>query len=109
MAARKTASRHDNVIFRFLLDNEDEVRLQGTALIRPGEMVLDISADAGGDGPYLIVGRECKHWYQGENSALDRDHPMQAKWALIGDSYVGIWVEHGDEWLFSFQLGKPTA
>jgi len=57
-----------------------------------------------GCGPYLIVGSAHKHWYEGKNSASGRQYEVDAKWADVGGTYVGIWVEGNEEFLFSFKL-----
>lgn len=102
MPTRTSAFRHDNVAFRFLGNREDCV-LTGTVLVRDREMVLEILA--GGDGPYLIVGKSRKHFFEGTNSASGMHNPVNAKWAAVGESYVGIWTETGYDYLFSFDLG----
>ena len=94
--------RHDNVEFHFLGGgSKEDSYLSGTVVVRDGAIVLDIS---GGCGPYLIVGSAHKHWYEGKNSASGRQYEVDAKWADVGGTYVGIWVEGNEEFLFSFKL-----
>ncbi|MBI3407006.1 MAG: hypothetical protein HY040_01445 [Planctomycetes bacterium] len=86
----------------FLFRGPDGVAsLDGTVLVRNGkkEMVLEI---AGGAGPYLIVGKAHKHWFEGINSAHS-NASVRAKWADLGGTCVGIWIEDGSEYLFSFE------
>ena len=105
MRAKSALLRHDNVSFHFIGAKEDS-RLPGTVVLRDGEMVLDIP---GGDGPYLIAGKARKHWFEGMNSHSGRRYDVDAKWADLGGTYVGKWIEYGNEYLFSFDLGAPIA
>lgn len=89
-----------SVKFHFLGAKEDS-DLAGTVIVRDAEMVLDIP---GGNGPYLIAGVSRNHWFEGKNGAYGRQHEVDAKWADIGGVYVGIWIEGGYEYLFSFVL-----
>jgi hypothetical protein len=100
MKTRSALSRHENVLFHFLGTNEDSF-LSGTVLVRPGDMVLQIP---GGDGPYHLVGKARKHWFEGTNSDPNRRYEVDAKWAELGALYVGMWIEEGYEYLFSFDL-----
>jgi hypothetical protein len=99
------AVRHEHVDFHFLGKDEDS-NLSGTVIIRDCKMVLEIP---GGDGPYLLVGEASQHWFEGQNSAHDRQYDVTASWANVGERYVGIWVEDGWEYLFSFRLGTAAA
>src|SRR5260221_6744960 len=94
-------SRHNNGGFHFLGTEEDS-ELRGTVLIRDREMVLDIP---GGHGPYLIVGKARSHWFEGENSAIGKQYDVNARWAVVGETFIGIWIEGGWEYMFSFCLG----
>lgn len=100
---KKRPSRHDEVRFRFLDPGED-CELHGTVLIREGEMVLDIP---GGCGPYLVKGKAREHWFEGMNSDPS-GNPVEAKWARLGELYVGVWIESSDDgtddYFFSFRL-----
>lgn len=92
--------RHENVLFHFLGADEDS-HLPGTVIVREAEMVLDIP---GGYGPYLIVGKLQKTWFAGANSLHGREYDVDARWANVGDAFVGLWVEGGYDYLFSFSL-----
>ena len=94
-------ARHDNVDFLFLCDNgKENVILQGTMIVRGDEMVLDIP---GGYGPYLLIGKTRKSWFEAENTHQNRKSDVDAKWANVDNRFVGFWVEDGCEYLFSFQ------
>jgi hypothetical protein len=101
----------NDVSFHFLGGDEEDSYLFGKVIIRSGEMVLDIP---GGYGPYTIVGKACNHWFDGTNT--DRRPPniggsrarVEAKWASVGRTYVGVWVEDDEEFLFSFNLGSTA-
>jgi hypothetical protein len=99
-------SRYSNVGFRFLGAKEDTT-LYGTVLVRDREMVLDIPE--GGDSAYLIVGTAHEHWFEGRNSGQEMLNDVNAKWAAIGNNFVGIWIETGHEYLFSFELGSSAG
>jgi hypothetical protein len=90
--------------FHFLGTDEDSI-LSGTVIVRDGEMVLEI---LGGEGPYLIVGKARKHWFEGPNSAVGRRNQVDAKWTEVCGTYVGIWIEENWKYLFSFELGSPA-
>ena len=101
MDPQNTPLRRDDVLFHFV--NENEVSdLSGTALLRDGEMVLDIP---GGYGPYLIVGRAIGQHFEGTSSVRGRSNRVEARWADVGSGlYVGVWYEDGEEFLFSFNF-----
>ena len=89
--------RQDGVEFHFLASEEDTI-LIGSILARDGEMVLDIP---GGNGPYELSGKTESHWYCATtNSHRNRRFDVNAKWASVGDRYVGIWNEDGIQYLF---------
>jgi hypothetical protein len=102
MTPATVPTQHDAVSFHFLGFKEDTLLL-GKVLVRDGGMVLVIP---GGYGPYHIVGKEHKHWYEGTNSDPKRCNEVDAKWTELGGTYVGLWIEEGDEFLFSFKLGS---
>ena len=92
--------RNPMVTFQFLSEARGEnAELQGEFLFREGDMVLDIK---GGCGPYLIVGKANQHWFEGRNSSRKSAAEVDAKWAKVGDRYIGRWDEDGYEFLFSF-------
>jgi hypothetical protein len=105
MPAFAPPGRYANVDFHFLGPEEDS-NLPGTVVVRASEMVLNIP---GGYGPYLLIGKAHRHWFEAENTAHDRQYDVTAKWAEIDGTYVGTWIEDGWEYLFSFELGKPET
>jgi hypothetical protein len=100
MTPEVTGPRRDGVRFHFLGADEDSY-LIGSVVVRPGEMVLDIP---GGYGPYLIVGADRGHRYEGVSSVRGRSNSVSARWADVGGLWVGVWHEDGEEFLFSFEL-----
>ena len=100
MNSKEAPSRHDNVDFHFL-GYQDDCHLRGQVLFRNGEMVLDLKGEW---SKYLIAGKPLKHWFEGENAALAGYNQVDAKWALIGETYVGTWIEEGNKYLFSFEI-----
>src|SRR5437763_4392273 len=103
MAADADTLRHDDVRFHFLGAAEDS-ELPGTVLVRGGEMVLDIP---GGYGPYLIHGKPQGHHFEGVSSVRGKSNRVEARWADVGSVYVGVWIEDGYDFLFSFELPSP--
>src|SRR5438046_9515114 len=99
MTTKSQSSRHEDVSFRFLGHKWDN-RLSGTVIVRDGEMVLEVSGSE--SGPYSIAGKAHSHWFEGKNSVHGMQYAVDAKWADLGGTCVGIWVEDGQEYLFSF-------
>ena len=52
------------------------------------EMVLDMPQDSG-DGPYLVRGRRVGAFYAGINEAAENPRDVVARWAELGDLWVG--------------------
>ena len=106
MDSNASSVRQDGVEFHFLASKEDTI-LIGSVLARDGEMVLDIP---GGNGPYEVVGKAESHWYSAAaNTHRNRRFNVDAKWAMAGGTYVGIWNEDGFRYLFSFSLRVQAA
>ncbi|MFL5242703.1 MAG: hypothetical protein ACJ8FY_11400 [Gemmataceae bacterium] len=103
MIAGSTVVKHEEVRFHFLSDKENS-ELTGTVIVRDGEMVLNIP---GGYGPYLIASKSHEHRYGGTSTVRGKSNRVEARWADMGWMYVGVWVEDGCEYLFSFEL--PTT
>jgi hypothetical protein len=61
-------------------------------------------------GPYLVCGKKVDHFFAGVDS-LEHEEKVHvvARWALLGDVYVGIWIEEGTEHLFSFRAPRRRA
>ena len=105
-AEHHTPKRYDNVKFSFLsYVNKENATLLGIVLFRDNEMVIDIQ-DRQAPVPYLIVGKLNENYFQGINSFQKPSRSIEAKWAKVGNSYVGTWLEEGVEFLFSFNLPK---
>jgi hypothetical protein len=99
--------KHEKVEIRFLSSDEDTV-LIGTVLLRDSNMVLGIQ-DPNGADPYLIVGKRRKHFFEGTNTAHKAVvQNVKAKWAELDGIYVGLWVENGYDYLFSFYLPSES-
>jgi len=98
---RRRRQQYQNISFQFLSAGGEEDYEQGTVLMREHEMVIDIQ----GEYPYLVRGRKVEHYFAGIDSInREIDVDVKARWALLGDIYVGIWIEDGVEFLFSFRL-----
>src|SRR5438105_3123952 len=78
--------------------------LHGFVYFRRDEMLLEIEEP--GDTPWDIRGKANGAFFEGQHKARPGDpSSARAKWILLDDTYVGIWVEHGrDEYLFRFQV-----
>lgn len=101
--SREKNTRYDNVQFTFFThEKENCANLRGTVLVRVNEMILDIQ-DKQAPTPYLIRGALVKNYYIGTNEFKNPYTDIDAKWAQVGDSYVGIWIEEGTDYLFSFK------
>ncbi len=103
---QKNASpkRYDGVVFRFY-HPDDNVLLNGSVIVRANKMVIDI-CDPDSESPYLIDGELHENFYSGTNSAVGGTSEVAAKWAKLGNIYVGLWIELGSDYLFSFELIK---
>src|SRR6266850_1505830 len=104
MATRNKAKKFENVEIQFV-NIEDAQALNATVLVRNGEMVIDIQA-LDGITDYLIVGKPEDYFFQGINSAGKAMPTVRAKWVKLGRIYVGLWIEGGREYLFSFELNQ---
>ena len=98
----KAVPQRHEAWFRFLTFADDDCQGKGTVLIDGDKMVLEITADQD-FVPNTIMGRKCQEWFKGQN-ILSNESPVKAKWAFLGDIYVGTWIEDGTEYLFSFSL-----
>jgi len=87
----------------------NDANYQATVRVDSGQMVLNVRDD--NDQLYLIKGTvpPGKHFFAGVDS-LTHEVPVHlvARWSLLGDVYVGIWIEDGQEWLFSFHLPRKS-
>jgi hypothetical protein len=103
------AQRYPEVSIQFLTPDDEAVNVKATVLLRQGEMVIDIR-DQPSSGPYLVCGEKVDHFFAGVDS-LEREENVHlvARWALLGDVYVGIWIEEGTEYLFSFRVPRKKV
>lgn len=99
--------RYEEIGFHFLSALEDTT-LTGSVLIREHEMVLDIR-DPRGASTYLIVGKSLGTYFKGVNSDHASAIQIEASWADLGGLYVGLWVENGEEFMFSFGLSTRQS
>ena len=98
--------RYPDVSIQFLTPDEDAVDLKAMVLLRQSEMVIDIP-DQPSSGPYLVCGKKVDHFFAGVDSLTHEEKVhVVARWALLGDVYVGIWIEEGTEYLFSFRTPR---
>jgi len=95
------------VNFDFFSFQEEPGTLLGYVIIRGGVMVVHVSE--GDDAPYSITGQAHEHWFEGHNDNPDRQWETTAVWSCLNGTYVGVWVENGYRYLFSFQLGQATT
>lgn len=102
---------YSNVKLTFL--SADEVMAEYVATIRrsDSEMIIDIPADQGPDqGPYLVRGRLVNSFYAGQDEVTDAQPvDIVARWAELGDVWVGWWCEEGSEYLFTFRLPRHSS
>jgi hypothetical protein len=102
MNSNDFVSRHENVEFHFLGVKYDHF-LHGIVIVRTSEMVLEVQDY---DDAYFLSGKAKHSWF--EHTRLPGGYDVNARWADVGGTYVGIWIEEGVEYLFSFQL-SPAA
>lgn len=101
--------KYRSVSIQFLTPGEDALGVQGQVLEREGEMVISIP-DQTSSGPYLVHGKRVKHFFAGVDSLKHEEHVhVVARWTLLGDVYVGIWIEEGVEYLFSFRVPRRPS
>lgn len=90
-----------------ILSAEVALDLPAEVILRTNEMVLDIPHHRDWNGPYLILGSLVGSFYAGQDElAHEYKVDVVARWAKLGDVFVGIWIEDGHEFLFSFRLPK---
>jgi len=98
---------YDSVMFHFFGGGENEQDLEGNVILRPDGMVLEI---AGGDGPYLLVGKFTNPLFKAANSHQNRISEVDTTWSWLDSLFVGVWFEDNREFLFKFKLGaRRTA
>ena len=103
--ATATPTKYERVEFQFFSVAEAPIREVGTVIDRGDEMVLDIPNDDGTPF-YLVKGLRSGHHYSGVHSIVGDDTKIAATWTALDDRYVGVWVENGREWFFTFDLAS---
>jgi hypothetical protein len=96
----------------FLTDDPENELDPHSALVidRGEEMVLEIPVQSASEQAYTVRGRKTLgYYYAGQNERKDPPTPVIARWALLGDVYVGFWRENSVEWLISFNSPRPVA
>jgi hypothetical protein len=84
------------------LSESTSVEVPIEIVTREEESILFLGDHPDWGGPYLIKGARLNGYYAGQ----DVDNGAIARWAVFGDVHVGVWFEHGDEYLFSFRLPR---
>lgn len=97
---------HKNVKINFLGSDEDSDLY---AQVKDGitEMIIDIQ-DRHAEEPHLIRGELRDYYFEGFNEYPTAKGTVHARWACVGDVYVGLWIENSVETLFKFQIPRPT-
>jgi hypothetical protein len=101
--------KYSDVSILFLTSGEDALGLHAQVIEREREMVISIP-DQESSPPYLVRGKRVEHFFAGVDS-LQHEEPVDvvARWTLLGDVYVGIWIEEGIEYLFSFRVHRKSS
>jgi hypothetical protein len=86
-----------------VISHEPKVyRYSGEVISRPNEMVLDIANPPHSN--YLIKGILNSGFFNGNRIVRQNENPVAAKWILLGDIYIGTWIEEGIDYIFRFKL-----
>jgi hypothetical protein len=101
----RSPKRYDDVEFDFF-DSGGTLSLTGSVIVRDTGMVIDIPEQAEFE-PCLVEGTLAGHVFAGRNT-LRHEEPLQiqARWTDVGDRFIGVWIEEGNEMLFQFRLPK---
>jgi len=104
--AEARSKRRFQATVQFLSANRYFEEATATVLLRDREMVIDIGAPS----RYLVRGKRVGDYFAGANELEGTKPPsVKARWALLGDVCVGIWIEEGVEYLFSFMLPQGSS
>jgi hypothetical protein len=98
-------TKYVDVVFEFFHAAYQPEVHYGTVLLRDREMVLEVELP--GSTPYHIQGALKGSYFQGREAARPGVSPVFAKWILLDDTYVGLWVEEGQDFMFKFELPDP--
>lgn len=104
---KKKTERYEEIQFQFVSLEIAETE-KGTVLLRGDEMVIDIQDPEDGVTVYLIVGKLSQNFFDGSNTGGPLMPKVRARWVDFGRTYVGLWIEAGHEYLFSFQLPRSS-
>jgi hypothetical protein len=102
MVALPDGGIYSDVSFTFYATQRPEI-LTGRVLVRPGEMVLEVDPTPVSDA-YLVRGELSEGHFSGWNELGSDPVGVEAAWAGIGQRFVGLWIEEGVEYLFTFTL-----
>jgi hypothetical protein len=99
--------RRQDVSIQFFPPDDPPYTVRAQVIRREGEMVTSIPTQPS-SGPYLVRGLKNKNLFLAGIDSLKHEQHVHviARWALLGDVYVGIWIEYGVEYLFSFRLPR---
>ena len=99
-----------NVQITFLTSDDEPYSERASIRRSDEEMVSDIAAPSRGERAYLLRGRPIKGFFAGQDEVAEPE-PLNivARWAELGDIWVGWWSEEGVEYLFSFRLPRNVA
>jgi hypothetical protein len=98
--------RYLDVPIQFRTPGNTLIDVNATVFLRPEEMVIDIDSQPSSP-QYLVIGKKVEYFFAGVDSlAHEVKVHVIARWALLGDVYVGIWIEEGREYLFMFRLPR---
>lgn len=95
-------TRNQPAEFEFVHATDGLTVRQGFVLCREDEMILDIEEPD--NGRWNIRGTARNGFFQGRHEGPADDVQARAKWILLDDLYIGIWIEQGQEYLFRIRL-----
>jgi len=98
-----------NISIQFLSVNDGPYEVRAEVRREEEKMVIDIPRGEPG-GQYLIKGELRERYFFAGVDTLKIGIPVnvKARWALLGDTYVGIWIENGKDSLFKFRLPRSS-
>src|SRR5208337_1244597 len=98
--------RRKDLSIQFFPPDDPPYTVQAQVIRREEEMVISIPTQPS-SGPYLVRGLKNNYFFAGVDSLKHEQHVhVIARWVLLGDVYIGIWIEDGVEYLFSFRLPR---
>lgn len=101
---------YKHVPIQFLRADGDSEERYAQVRHLDNEMVLSISRQPSPQPvTFLVHGKKVEHFFAGIDSLI-HDIPVKviARWAPIGNEYIGRWIEDGEEYLFSFRLPRAS-